>query len=499
MQTYRQTDTLEEKAGQPGVIEFFRIVNLHGYRTVSMRTPHAAAILIAQNGAGKTTLIGALATVLKGQYSRLRHIDFEAIELKITGGGFFRITKSEIDDFANDFRSSEFDSYASSIELTPAQLFEYLTLDFESGDALRNYYTSTTIFDRIVASENYNIQKGIKKADHLINLIYGTHTNLSRNRKEISKSLQGAEVVYLPTYRRIELALEADEDSPRRRKKPSFKFARDSVFSGSIQFGLSDIAEQLERLNDEIVRQTNDGYRRISASIINDLIEGKPPEARGELPSEDELKIFFSRLSEGPIRAPFYPIQYPKIDKVYSNSEDRSRNPFLNYFLSYLNDVIVATKNTESSVTQFVDICNSYLGASDPSTELALYRRYHSRPIDPKQLVLNRESLSVCVKSQISDLEIPLDSLSSGEKQMISLFAKMYLYPYNKIVLIDEPELSLSLDWQTQILPDIIGSPYCSQLIAITHSPFVFENRLEPFARAIDLQIDGNSERGQHG
>jgi predicted ATP-dependent endonuclease of OLD family len=70
---------------------------------------------------------------------------------------------------------------------------------------------------------------------------------------------------------------------------------------------------------------------------------------------------------------------------------------------------------------------------------------------------------------------------------MISLFAKMFLYPRRKIVLIDEPELSLSIDWQRDILVDVLSAPLCSQLIAITHSPFVFDNELEPFARGLKL------------
>jgi predicted ATP-dependent endonuclease of OLD family len=70
---------------------------------------------------------------------------------------------------------------------------------------------------------------------------------------------------------------------------------------------------------------------------------------------------------------------------------------------------------------------------------------------------------------------------------MISLFAKMYLYPGRKIVLIDEPELSLSIDWQRDILVDVLSAPLCTQLIAITHSPFVFDNELDPFARALKV------------
>ena len=88
---------------------------------------------------------------------------------------------------------------------------------------------------------------------------------------------------------------------------------------------------------------------------------------------------------------------------------------------------------------------------------------------------------------------IPLDSLSSGEKQMISLFARLYLYPKKKILLIDEPELSLSLDWQRKILVDIVSAQSCQQIIAITHSPFVFDNALEPFATPLKLRIDPNA------
>ncbi len=73
---------------------------------------------------------------------------------------------------------------------------------------------------------------------------------------------------------------------------------------------------------------------------------------------------------------------------------------------------------------------------------------------------------------------------------MISLFAKMFLYSRRKIVLIDEPELSLSIDWQREILVDVLSAPLCAQLIAITHSPFVFDNELDPFARALKLRRD---------
>ena len=73
---------------------------------------------------------------------------------------------------------------------------------------------------------------------------------------------------------------------------------------------------------------------------------------------------------------------------------------------------------------------------------------------------------------------------------MISLFAKLFLYPKDKIVLIDEPELSLSLEWQRHILVDVVNARQCRQIVAITHSPFVFDNSLEPFARSLTSGVN---------
>lgn len=48
---------------------------------------------------------------------------------------------------------------------------------------------------------------------------------------------------------------------------------------------------------------------------------------------------------------------------------------------------------------------------------------------------------------------IDLIQLSSGEKQIVSIFSKLYLESDEKsIIIIDEPELSLSLEWQKMLL-----------------------------------------------
>lgn len=89
--------------------------------------------------------------------------------------------------------------------------------------------------------------------------------------------------------------------------------------------------------------------------------------------------------------------------------------------------------------------------------------------------------------------ELSFNVFSSGEKQIVSLFAKLYLLPLNDLdwsndsklldnltnkkfwIIFDEPELSLSVEWQKNLLPDILESNRCEFLFVTTHSPFIFK------------------------
>ncbi|MBS1063657.1 ATP-binding protein [Gluconobacter wancherniae] len=75
---------------------------------------------------------------------------------------------------------------------------------------------------------------------------------------------------------------------------------------------------------------------------------------------------------------------------------------------------------------------------------------------------------------------VQLDKLSSGEKQVVSIFAYLFLSGQkNFLLMIDEPELSLSVPWQKRFLPDLIDTGSCAHIISVTHSPFVFDNDLK--------------------
>ena len=92
-----------------------------------------------------------------------------------------------------------------------------------------------------------------------------------------------------------------------------------------------------------------------------------------------------------------------------------------------------------------------------------------------KEFVYNQSSLDIAIYSR-EKKKIELNQLSSGEKQLVSIFSKVLLEDKEIIVLFDEPELSLSIEWQKEFLVDISNSNSLFFLVAVTHSPFIFEN-----------------------
>ena len=68
---------------------------------------------------------------------------------------------------------------------------------------------------------------------------------------------------------------------------------------------------------------------------------------------------------------------------------------------------------------------------------------------------------------------ISSDKLSSGEKQMLS-FLCYNAFSEGMAIFIDEPELSLHVDWQRRLLPTLLKQEQRNQFFVATHSPFIY-------------------------
>jgi predicted ATPase len=80
------------------------------------------------------------------------------------------------------------------------------------------------------------------------------------------------------------------------------------------------------------------------------------------------------------------------------------------------------------------------------------------------------------------------NALSAGEKQMLSFICYNAFYQ-NSVIFIDEPELSLHVDWQRQLFSILQRQQSTNQFIIATHSPFIY-------SKYEDKEVVIDSDRG---
>lgn len=147
------------------------------------------------------------------------------------------------------------------------------------------------------------------------------------------------------------------------------------------------------------------------------------------------------------------------IKKLLNKYKTKEKVLFLSNYRQFENHFIIDNVNTiESEVESYINICQSFL--------------YN------KKLIMNKDSKgNIDIKILDDDSIIRENDLSDGEKQILSIFSKLYFKEKKDIILlIDEPEISLNINWQKELIPSIVKSGKCSLIVATTHSPFIFQN-----------------------
>jgi len=158
--------------------------------------------------------------------------------------------------------------------------------------------------------------------------------------------------------------------------------------------------------------------------------------------------------------------------KVAGSIDDKDR--VVAHFLAQLIDLHKSQEENEKDVREFVRVCNDYLSGKEmvyDNLAFEIFIRQHNNLDQPQRILMKM--------------------LSSGEKQIISLFSHIYFSGQScYFVIIDEPELSLSVPWQKRFLPDILRTKRCNGLIAVTHSPFIFDNELDKYTHSIEEFVE---------
>ena len=419
-----------------------------------------AKIFISENGLGKTTVLKILYAVLSRKFYKLASLVFDSIHLSFDTG--------EIDINKKDMEGYLFDktNFSNEINEIKNSLSEnnFITL----LDSAR-FLSSETIKELPLMQYLFKIMPKIPKS-YLIQLI-------KNNKIELDKSLSltdmkiaelfTSDILYLPTYRRIE------EDLRMLGLDDIDVLKVDEIFRS----GMHDIQKKIDRVLSEVKsifykRISDEDQQQIFFRITNSLYGINT----GETDDFDYIKTamgnIYQEIENCGIESIIKRLDISALDDKIGtlNKSEMLKELILDY-----KDIYEYYQNKINLITNFIDKCNKYL--------IDKFIQF-SEKSETLQIVMNKKY------ENDNEENYNLNIMSSGEKQIISLFSRLY-FDLNipGLIIIDEPENSLSIEWQRNLLPDMFSTPNCDYIIAATHSPFIFDNELNIHTVALSEYI----------
>jgi predicted ATPase len=212
--------------------------------------------------------------------------------------------------------------------------------------------------------------------------------------------------------------------------------ALDSFFAQTLQLIWKDY-------NSQILQEVGEAQQDGLASILKAILSGKSKSGK-QLKSVD-LETAYDRVSKFLTRQGSKDIlgSFDNFSKQYEGN-------------AQLRDVVSDIDEVEKRIAQ----------ATAPRDELQnMIKKMFT---GSKEIVFGDRKIDV----KAHDKEIGLSSLSSGEKHIMRIFIETLMADQNSII-IDEPELSMHIDWQKDLLKTMRQLNPKAQIIIATHSPEV--------------------------
>ena len=440
------------------------------------------SILIAPNGSGKTTIfriIDFLIEPTREKFEEIKNIPFKKFECDLSNGEKLILSNTKISDHANNKSSSGSECYEmiykiGNVKAIINERFLYSLVDYYSIDPLGlprvceepyyNYDPTLEIkeLDDQLKNGNINpIDYKIKRFQHDIKKIeYEKFFKLKEIRNDFDKfiveNLKPSKLVEKFRNRlkfsTSEVLIEYVKSNRLFVKdcaenvKDAVAVANDKIQEGYVQF-CAAFDEIMSQFNNQIISCDEEvKFSEEEKKEIKDNFD----DCLDILKAFSEIGLLKSMLSE------------EKLNLIKSNF----------YLMKKLKDVLAPPDSLFSPLRFFLrlslllDILNENYGVND------------------KKFSFEQEDGIVF---RVDGEKIQLECMSSGEKNNFLMFFDLIFYVFGgnlidcKIFLIDEPEISLHINWQESFIDNLLKICEINdcQIIVATHSPHILNDHLE--------------------
>ncbi len=406
---------------------------LWGRKSLSLKFDEHVNFLTGLNGSGKTTVINLIAATLGADFATLDRISFESIDIEV------------VDPQKRTNRSNII------VQKRRNQKSEFLSIEYEiSGSSKSDNYRFSvdSLPEQLMLRESMTYQRDARNLYVRQRLSRGSETVLEKLRQQIN-------LTWLSIHR-----MQANRNA---------REERDRGYESPVDQRLYHLSNELVRYFSSLAIRADAETNKFQRFVFLSLLGRESP---------SELVESVQRLDLAQERNTL-----TAIFKTFQLSEPEFQ-PDLEGHLKIAKAAIASVQKQKTlTFPQWIGLINLWRSHSVVQQWHALDERQQVI-YEPKVTFLSvlngmigQKRFSISEKNELAvELDdgtpLPLTGLSSGEKQLLIILGEALLQERQRWVYIaDEPELSLHVSWQEQLIPHLKKINPSAQVVFATHSP----------------------------
>lgn len=450
--------------------------NVHGYLPIDVDFFDDLTFLTGLNGSGKTSALRLLMALLTPNINELGVIGFSSAEVTVLDGDkeiLIAATKN------NDGIELRVSSTEENLRITRTEI--ELFLDAKRGDEprsqIREMYQGNSVFQTITKMST-PMFLGLDRRFFVPGSVADDFDDLRRREymarrfwpedpssRGTTAAASLVEVNYLVVTRMQEIRASQERLDERLRGQffaKAFEYKPGDVFGQQVKLPSRNELDQYRQQLSKI-EQAAEGVRipvpEIQTALthfferMGGVVESLEKSTQTKKPKKDTRKQS-EKYNVQPIFANRdyleWVINRPQADRILEH-------------LRLLNEYIEDRNSLRNPIDRFLSLVNGFLSQTKKHVNVA-----------------SNGQLTVSVNGHSEPS--PISALSSGERQLLVMLAHLSLNPNlegSGVFIVDEPELSLHMDWQEKFVDAIKEANPRVQLILATHSPAIILDRTD--------------------